>query len=191
VPASPPAPASWPRRGISFGCGVRRCSRASGGQGNWPGKPPVVSSMSWAVRSCPRASTRRPSWRSRQSLVVAGKAVRQDGGHPVRVGQPCELCYAPLMHERAVADDLMAGIGSIFCARTGGPAADQGTGPGFPVKVPGILRAQRARPARHPGHTNLQIKPAGAWPRGSDAGHARHRKKEQCHGYSSRPPSGS
>jgi hypothetical protein len=37
----PEAPASWPRRGISFGCGVRCCS-GQGGRGDWPGMPPVA-----------------------------------------------------------------------------------------------------------------------------------------------------
>jgi len=46
--------------------------------------------------------------------------------------------------------------------------------------MPGLLRAQRARPERDPGHTSLQIKPAGARPRGPDAGQARHGKDAPC-----------
>jgi hypothetical protein len=42
--------------------------------------------------------------------------------------------------------------------------------------MPGILRAQRARPERDPGHASLQIKSAGGRPRSAGAGHARHGK---------------
>jgi len=55
-------------------------------------------------------------------------------------------------------------------------AAAPGTVPDPPVHMPGILRARRGRPERDLGHTSLQIKPAGAWPHGADAGHARRRE---------------
>jgi hypothetical protein len=45
-----------------------------------------------------------------------------------------------------------------------GPGRRPGHRSGIPVHVPGTVRAPRARPERDPGHTSLQIKPAGAWP---------------------------
>ncbi len=47
--------------------------------------------------------------------------------------------------------------------------------------MPGILRAQRARPERDPGNASLQINSAGGRPRGAGAGHARHGRTPHAH----------
>jgi len=100
-----------------------------------------------------------------------GVATREGRQRWLRDARSTPLRFSP-------TTSVPARPGRFGLASTGtAPGSRPGHRPGFPGHRPGIPRARRAHTEREPGHTSLQIKSAGAWPRSSDAGHARHGKE--------------
>ena len=131
----------------------------------------------WTIR------THRTIWpprstRSKTSSLVSGAATSSAWGGDAR-GAPAVAARRPVNAAQVQPDDERPGKARPVRASEywHGPGSRPGHRPGFPGHRPGIPRARRAHPEREPGHTSLQIKPAGAWPRSSDAGHARHGKE--------------